>query len=184
MAKLTDKQKAFIEHYLQTWNATEAARRAEYKGTYESLRVIGSQNLTKPHIRKCIDERMQELTLTSNEVLLRLAQQAAGSIADFIDETGVVRWDKVKEKGHLVKRITHRKGREVTLEIHDAQSALVHLGRHYSLFKDRVQVEDWRTEIIQLLREGKITPEQVMKELGRDLATELFESAGIPITTS
>ncbi|MCK4821416.1 terminase small subunit, partial [bacterium] len=53
--KLTDKQKAFVEAYLKTLNATEAARLAGYNATYESLRRIGSQNLTKPKVREEID---------------------------------------------------------------------------------------------------------------------------------
>ena len=47
--------------------------------------------------------------------------------------------------------------------------------------KHRIKVDDWRSEIIELLRDGTLTPEEVINELGRDLATELFVSAGIRI---
>jgi hypothetical protein len=43
---------------------------------------------------------------------------------------------------------------------------------------DRLQ-NDWRSELIQLLKIGKIRPADVLDELGRDLASELFASAGI-----
>ena len=47
--------------------------------------------------------------------------------------------------------------------------------------KHRIKVDDWRSEIVELLRDGTLTPEEVINELGRDLATELFVSAGIRI---
>lgn len=42
----------------------------------------------------------------------------------------------------------------------------------------------WQSEILTLLREGKITREQVEQELGTDLATEFFKSTGLPVTTT
>lgn len=42
----------------------------------------------------------------------------------------------------------------------------------------------WREEVISLLRSGSISVEQVIEELGRDLATELFISAGVPLDES
>lgn len=45
----------------------------------------------------------------------------------------------------------------------------------------KLEVRDWRSEVIELLKNGKITPEEVEAELGSGLAAELFESAGISI---
>lgn len=42
----------------------------------------------------------------------------------------------------------------------------------------------WIVEIGDLLKQGKVTLEEVEEELGADLATELFESIGIPTGTS
>jgi len=47
--------------------------------------------------------------------------------------------------------------------------------------KHRVTVEDWRSEVVQLLIEGKITQEDIIDDFGNDLAEELFVTAGIPI---
>jgi transposase-like protein len=41
----------------------------------------------------------------------------------------------------------------------------------------------WRGELIDLLKQGVIAPDAVAAELGDDLATELFNAAGIPATT-
>lgn len=50
--KLTAKQNAFVAAYIGSakGNATEAARIAGYKGNDETLRAVGHENLTKPHI--------------------------------------------------------------------------------------------------------------------------------------
>ena len=186
MAKVTNKQRAFCEHYIQTWNGTEAARLAKYKGSAGTLAVVACENLRKPNIRQYIKERLQELALTSDEVLIRLSQQATSSISDFIKVDGktdsfIIDTEKVKEKGHLIKKIKYTKyGLEI--ELYDSQAALVHLGRHHVLFSDRLQIDDWRSEIVQLLRDGKLVPQDVIDELGRDLATELFVSAGIAVS--
>ena len=57
--KLTPKQ-LFVSEFLKTGNATEAARRAGYKGNVETLRSIGKENLTKPPIKRAIDEKNQK----------------------------------------------------------------------------------------------------------------------------
>ena len=45
---LTAKQKLFAEAYVACLNATEAARRAGYKGSDNTLAVTGHDNLRKP----------------------------------------------------------------------------------------------------------------------------------------
>ena len=56
MAKLTDKQQRFVEEYLIDLNATQAAIRAGYSPL--SARQVGTENLSKPSIRACIDQEM------------------------------------------------------------------------------------------------------------------------------
>jgi len=57
MARLTNKQQAFVDVYVETLNATEAAARAGYKGTRPTLAVVGHQNLNKPDIALAIREQ-------------------------------------------------------------------------------------------------------------------------------
>lgn len=55
--KLTLKQRLWLKHYLETGNATEAARRAGYQCDNEgSLRVIGHENLTKLNTSEFMEE--------------------------------------------------------------------------------------------------------------------------------
>ena len=54
--KLTIKQQTFVAEYLKTGNATEAARRAGYKGNDVTLGRVGADNLKKPQIQGAIRE--------------------------------------------------------------------------------------------------------------------------------
>lgn len=63
MSKLTHKQQAFVDAYCgpSKGNATDAARRAGYKGSERTIISIGAENLTKPDIAAAIDERRQRV---------------------------------------------------------------------------------------------------------------------------
>ena len=182
--KLTDKQKMFVEAYLETLNATEAARRAKYKGNGKTLAAVGYENLRKPHIREEIDKRLKEQIMSADEVLFRLTEQARSAHADYMTPQGPDMNALVKgNKSHLIKKYK-RDNTGVTIEFYDAQSALVHLGKYHTLFTDRLKIETWRDEVIDLLKSGKIEPDHVIAELGKDLATELFESAGVSLSAT
>lgn len=56
--KFTQKQRAFVEHYLKCGNAAEAARLAGY--SKKTARSIGEENLTKPDIRALLDEKIAQ----------------------------------------------------------------------------------------------------------------------------
>lgn len=59
MAGLTLKQQRFADEYIISGNATQAAMLAGY--SKKTARSIGQENLTKPDIKKYIDERLEEL---------------------------------------------------------------------------------------------------------------------------
>lgn len=56
---LTEKQKRFVDYYVSTGNAAEAARKAGYK--QKNADVSGRENLRKPAVRSAIDNRLKEL---------------------------------------------------------------------------------------------------------------------------
>jgi len=60
MDKLTEKQKRFIDYYIQTGNATESCRLAGYKGN--NLDRLGHENLRK--LENYIEPRIQQLDTT------------------------------------------------------------------------------------------------------------------------
>ena len=77
--KLTTKQRLFVEAYLANPNATDAARKAGYKGNDKTLSVVGAENLAKPCIAEQLKVRVEEAIVTADEVLTNvkiLAQSA------------------------------------------------------------------------------------------------------------
>lgn len=56
---LTEKQKRFVDFYIETGNATEAARKAGYAS--KAAYATGAENLRKPQIKAAIDARLKEL---------------------------------------------------------------------------------------------------------------------------
>lgn len=59
MARLTPKQKRFVEEYCVDMNATQAAIRAEY--SKRTAYSIGQENLKKPEIKAAIDKALQDI---------------------------------------------------------------------------------------------------------------------------
>jgi len=85
--QMTEKQRAFCDHYIETLNAAEAARLAGYNKN--SARAIGCENLTKPYIKEYIDLRLAELEeariADATEVLQYLTGVMRGEIKDQFD---------------------------------------------------------------------------------------------------
>lgn len=76
MAKLTAKQKRFIEEYLYDLNATQAAIRAGYSP--DTAGQIGNENLKKLEIKSSIDkaiaERSRRTGINTDRVLRELGK--------------------------------------------------------------------------------------------------------------
>lgn len=83
MAKFTIKQRAWIDHYIICRNLTEAAALAGYKGSRETLANVGSQNYRNPKIRAEIDRRLKTLTMSADEVISRIDEQARADVGVF-----------------------------------------------------------------------------------------------------
>ena len=95
VAKLTDKQKRFVDEYLVDLNATAAAKRAGY--SEKSASRIAIELLNKTHVSAEIQKRQAKLRgkleITQERVLEELAAIAFANGTDFatITHNGLVR---------------------------------------------------------------------------------------------
>lgn len=155
---LTKKRRAFVEEYLQCWNATEAAKRAGY--SERTARQQGSRLLSNVDISQEIQDRLQELQMGANEALALLADQARGDLGEFMDissmgfnlslldedgnrkNTRVIRKIKQKTTTFIAKKESDedREVHEVEIELYDAQSAIDKVLRVQGAYKDSVDV--------------------------------------------
>lgn len=80
--ELTEKQRRFIDYYIETANATESARRAGY--SEKTAKNIGAENLTKlnPYILVRMKEKESERIASQDEVLEYLTQVMRGEKKD------------------------------------------------------------------------------------------------------
>lgn len=139
---LTNKQSAFIEHYLVCWDGAKAARRAGY--SERSIYSIASENLKKPKIRAAIQARLKELKMDADEVVSRLSQMARADIGDFLhistQDSLSLKVAALQEKGHLVKSMKDTKD-GIHFTLHDSMRALELLGKHQKVFEEQEQEE-------------------------------------------
>ena len=96
--KLTAKQRIFIDEYLQCWNASEAARRAKYTGSPNTIAQTGKENLRKPTIKAEIETRLTKSSMSADEVLSRLAQFARSDLGEFEDILDDISNQKIDER--------------------------------------------------------------------------------------
>lgn len=160
--KLTQKQKAFVAEYLIDLNATQAAIRAGY--SKKTAGQIGDENLKKPVIAKAIQEAMKARStrteITQDMVLNELAKIAFSDIrkvvkwgntelrmvdseesSDLVPYHGLAMIDSSEIDDNTAASISEvSEGRDgLKVKLHDKKGALVDIGRHLGMFKDRVE---------------------------------------------
>lgn len=103
--KLTPKQKAFSDYYIQTGNASEAARKAGY--SEKTAEAIGYENLRKPQISSYIAERLkpseEKRIADADEVMRFYTAVMRGEVKDQFGLDVAVS-DKIKAGVELMKR--------------------------------------------------------------------------------
>lgn len=111
--KLTEKQKRFIDYYVETANATESAKRAGYSP--KTAKNIGAENLTK--LNYFIQKRLQQLEDN------RIASQE--EVLQYL--TKVMRGEEKDQFG-------------LDASLQDRTKCAELLGKRYGAFKEKVEV--------------------------------------------
>lgn len=148
---LSQKQAAFIDEYLIDFNATQAAIRAGY--AERGARVQGHRMLTDANIVEEIEKRVSERTMSADEALLRLAEQARADYSQYLVSESIYDDDGNLEavrqgvdltrmiedgKAHLIKAIKKTQA-GTNIEFHDAQSALFKIADVHGLTKQQLE---------------------------------------------
>lgn len=132
--KLTEKQKAFCDYYIESLNATESYKKA-YNCTNETTaRTNGAKNLQKPSIKKYIDEQLKQMQ--SN----RIAD--ATEVLEYL--TRIIRNEETEEAvltvntGDFTSEV-----RKVQKEISakDKIKAAELLGKRYGLYTEKIEAD-------------------------------------------
>ena len=142
---LTYKQQLFVDEYLISGNATDAARKAGYKGNDNTLASMGKENLRKPQILAVIESHLESSKITADETLQGLSDMATSDISDFVRVSGglpIVDFDKAEKAGklHLIKKLTMSDGK-ISFELYSKQRALETMAKHYGLLNTKIEID-------------------------------------------
>ncbi|MGF2617744.1 terminase small subunit [Rossellomorea vietnamensis] len=126
--KLTEKQKRFVDHYIELGNASEAARKAGYSS--KTAHRIGQENMQKPAIKKYIEERLaekdKERVASQDEILQFLTAVMRGEHTEQIPVGIGEGAQRLEDKDTFLK---------------DRVKAAELLGKRYVMWTDKQQVE-------------------------------------------
>ena len=139
---LTDRQRAFVTAYLTNgFNATRAAMSSGHKcNGYGAFGVVGSVVLKNVKVSAAIDDYFRRAGISADEVVARLVEQARANPEVFFDKRWRVKRDVMERKGHLVRKFKPAsRVKPAEIELHDAQAALVLIGKHLGMFSEKVQ---------------------------------------------
>lgn len=124
---LTVKQKRFADAYIELGNGTEAAIKAGY--SVKTAKEIGSENLTKPNIKRYIDEIMdkkdKEAIASQDEILSYL--------------TAVMRGKK-REQTLIGMGMGEQTITDIDVGSKDRIKAAELLGKRYGMWTDKLDV--------------------------------------------
>lgn len=125
---LTEKQKRFIDYYIETGNASKASKMAGYKG--KNLNTVGAQNLAKlsKFIKVKLEEKDSKRIATQDEVLEYLTRVMRGEEKDSF-------------------------GLDASLQ--DRTKCAELLGKRYGTFVEKKEINGCKVEIINNIKDDE-----------------------------
>ena len=143
MARLTEKQKRFVEEYLVDLNATQAAIRAGY--STKTADRIGPELLGKTcvsaAIQKAIAARSERTEITQDAVLRELAAIGFSRATDYATIRGplveMTPTDKLSDAQKKAVASIEQGNFGIKVKLHDKVKALELLGRHLGMFENK-----------------------------------------------
>ncbi|MGH2342576.1 terminase small subunit [Segnochrobactraceae bacterium EtOH-i3] len=155
---LTPKQARFVEEFVVDLNATQAAIRAGYSA--KTAADIGRQLLRKTPVARAISERQRAISerigVTAERVVEELAKIGFANMADYmkvgedgdpyLDFSGLTRDQAAALSEVTVEDFKDGRGedardvRRIKFKLYDKRAALVDLGKHLGMFKEKVEV--------------------------------------------
>lgn len=127
--KLTPKQRAFCQHYLECGNSTEAYIKAGYKA--KGARANAARLIAKDSIKSYIEEQMKEIEteriMSAKEALETITAIARGELEEevvFSTPSGVVRAKKradINQRLKALEQILKRYPLSIQKELEEAK---------------------------------------------------------------
>lgn len=141
---MTEKQKIFCDEYLIDLNATQAAIRAGY--SEKTAYAIGEQNLKKLELQEYIQKRLAEkedaLIAKQDEVLKILTRVMRREELETVVVTCKKRKSYYDSKGKkVIDENEEPEAVSIPARVSDANKAAEMLGKYYTLFTDKLNID-------------------------------------------
>jgi phage terminase small subunit len=158
--ELSDSDRSWLQHFIETGNATEAEARVSNSSMNRgAISSNAKRRMKKPAIQKALADlrakQMKRYEISADRVLGELARIALTDVRDVIDwgdtvcvkdaETGEIRTvnsvaikaakDITPEAAAAIASIEQSKDGGIKIKFHDKRAALVDLGKHLGIFK-------------------------------------------------
>lgn len=154
MNRLTPKQQAFADFYIETGNATEAAIRAGY--SIKTAGAIGDENLKKPYIKKYIDKILSEMSerrvATAQEVMETLTRVLRREEKETVVVTVKTHKSWYDENGRKQILDTEEPRLvEILPKLNDVNKAAELIGKRWGLYSEKVDLSggvDLKLEVV------------------------------------
>lgn len=167
--ELTPKQRAFVREYLIDLNATQAAIRAGYSesgASVEGCRLLANVKIAAA-VDAAMKLRAERTDITAEMVLKELAKIGFSDIRKAIKwHAHLVREEDNPEGGDIaviktivtnqveligsedlddetaaaISEISQNQGGGIKLKLHDKRAALVDIGKHLGMFREKVEI--------------------------------------------
>lgn len=157
MKPLTPKQQRFVEEYLIDLNGKQAAIRTGYSpktAEVQASRLLSKANVAAA-VQRGMEARSRRALVTADEVVLELKKLGFANMLDYIrvDNEGEAYIDLSsvdRDKAAAIQEVTSevytdgrgdnaRDVKRTKFKLTDKRAALVDLGRHLGLFKDKME---------------------------------------------
>lgn len=200
---VSPQERHFIAEYLIDLNATRAGKAAGYTGTSCSTWVWESPNCPKPQVARAIKQAMalraENAGITADMVLMELAKIGFANIRDYLDVSDPdaprikledVERDKFAALSEVAtETVFEERGggekaevRRVRIKMWDKPGALVNIGKHIGMFRQKV---DLSVDAQMTINEGGSARDIIKQRLAQlsersKAAQALAENLGLP----
>ena len=132
--KLTEKQKAFCDYYIESLNATESYKKAYPNVTKQrTAESAGNRLLSNVEVRKYIDEQLQKMQSNRIADATEVLEYLTKGMRQELEEEVVVMVNKGEftSEPQIIKK---------KISIKDSNKCAELLGKRYSLYTEKLEV--------------------------------------------
>lgn len=153
--KLSPRQQAFVDEYIVSLNATQAAIKAGYSAKTADVqgpRLLGNVGVAAA-IAAAKQARSERTEITADNVLRELAAVAFAHMGQYAtwndDRVSLTDSSEVDPRAvSEVKQTVNQFGNNVSIKLHDKLGALAKLGDHLGLWKKEPELTGGGLEVV------------------------------------